>query len=150
MYLTIDGKLTIEQNSFSQIRFNNTQRLKLLIFAYFFVFVLNYFIEKLNVLKTDNGFIPWLLLIFSGSLLVGFIFMAVDYMLNRSFAKKVSISNVKKIQMYSNDHNVETEVKLTLKNKRIKKYYFRTLENQAKPFVQELKNIHPAIQIEWN
>jgi hypothetical protein len=58
-----------------------------------------------------------------------------DKFFKRSYASRIPLSSIRQITTITDEHGIQTEVKLQLNNGRYKKIAFRNLENQLEPFL---------------
>jgi hypothetical protein len=146
-YITIDGKLSIEGATISQKRLNNTVRLYNVLYAYFFIWAIDAFNDRLTIALDTGRVTRWISAGFFGVVILIFVLVIAEALIRRSWKRKIDISQISRIRVAESDEGLETHVFVTLNSKRYKQYKFRTLEKQYAGFVETIQSINPGIQI---
>ncbi|MES1218570.1 MAG: hypothetical protein ABUT20_23910 [Bacteroidota bacterium] len=142
-FITTDGKLFIDGNMLSQKRLSNTHRRNLYLFAFFFLYFINLFVEKIESALETGKIFKWVSVFIFGAILLLFVALLIDFIFKLSWKKSIDISTIDKIETIQSEEGLETSVELTLRSKRYKKYNFRTLEKQVDSFIHTLRSINP-------
>jgi hypothetical protein len=144
---TTDGKLIIEGTIIRQKRLTNTRRRNFILYCYFLLFFVDLTIDKIDIAKETDKTSKWVGVGIYSLILLLYIGIALDFLFRQYLKSKVDISRVDKIKTYASDEGLETNVILTMKSKRYKRYVFRTLENQYDQLVDKIKSLNSSVQI---
>jgi len=144
---TTDGKLIIDGTIIKQKRLTNTRRRNLILYSYFFLFFVDLIIDKIDIAKETQKTSKWIGVGIYGIILLLYIGIAIDFFFRQYLKNKVDITKIDKLKTYSSDEGLETNVVLTMKSKRYKRYVFRTLENQYEQLVDKIQSLNSNVQI---
>lgn len=143
---TTDGKLIIEGSIIRQKRLTNTRRRNFILYCYFLLFFVDLTIDKIDVANETGKTSKWIGVGIYSLILLLYIGIALDFLFRQYLKNKVDISQVKKVRTYNNDEGLETNVILTMKSNRYKRYVFRTLENQYVQLVDKIQSLNSNVQ----
>lgn len=144
---TTDGKLIIDGTIIKQKRLTNTRRRNLILYCYFFIFLVDLTIDKIDIAMETQKTSKWIGVGIYGIILLLYIGIAIDFFFRQYLKNKVDISKIDKLKTYSSHEGLETNVVLTMKSKRYKRYVFRTLENQYEQLVDKIQSSNSSIQV---
>ncbi|TXI80851.1 MAG: hypothetical protein E6Q39_02115 [Crocinitomicaceae bacterium] len=144
---TTDGKLIIDGTIIRQKRLTNTRRRNFILYCYFLFFFVDLTIDKIDIAKETDKTSKWVGVGIYSLILLLYIGIALDFLFRQYLKSKVDISKVDKIKTYTSDEGLETNVILTMKSKRYKRYVFRTLENQYDQLVDRIQSLNSSVQI---
>lgn len=144
---TTDGKLIIDGAIIKQKRLTNTRRRNILLYCYFFLFFSDLVIDKIDAAREVQKTSKWIGVGFYSIILLLYIGIAVDFLFRQYLKSKVDISKIEKVKTYSSDEGLETNVILTMKSKRYKRYAFRTLEKQYDQLIDKIQSLNSSVQI---
>lgn len=71
-------------------------------------------------------------------ILIHYIFPLYDFLIKRSFAHRVPLNRIRSYEVKPDEHGLETNIILHLKNGRYRCIPFRTLEKQYEPFIESI------------
>jgi hypothetical protein len=146
-FVTVDSKLSVEGNIIKQKRLTNTFSRIFFLYAFFLLWFINAFIEKIALAQQTGKGTMWISVIISGIILLLYVGVLYDFLFRRYWKNQLDISNINKITVKPSDEGLETNVVVTLKSKRYKLYKFRILEKQYEDFIETVRSINPSIQV---
>ena len=146
-FTTTDGKLILKGTTIKQKRLTNTRRRNIILFCYFLLFFVDLFIDKINIANETGKTSKWVSVCIYGLILLLYIGIILDFLFRQYLKSKVDISKIEKIITYKTEDGLETNVILTMKSKRYKRYNFRTLENQYNLLIDKIGSLNPNIQL---
>ncbi len=144
---TTDGKLIIDGTIIRQKRLTDTRKRNFIFYCYFLLFFVDLTIDKIDIATETDKTSKWIGVGIYSLILLLYIGIALDFLFRQYLKNKVDISKVDKIKTYASEECLETNVILTMKSKRYKRYVFRTLENQYDTLVDKIQSLNPSVQI---
>jgi hypothetical protein len=137
----------VEGNTITQKRLTSTFSRNFFLYALFFLWFIDAFIEKIAVARETGKAAKWISVVFFGIILLLYAGILYDFLFRRYWKNQLEISSIHKVRMTLSDEGLDTNVVVTLKSKRYKLFKFRTLEKQYDSFVQTVRSINPNIQL---
>ncbi len=144
-FTTTDGKLILEGTIIKQKRLTHTRRRNIVLYSYFLLFFIDLTIDKINIANETGKASKWISVFIYGLILLLYVGSILDFLFRQYLKNKVDISKIEKIKTYKSDEGLETNIVLTMKSKRYKRYNFRTLENQYEQLVDNIYSLNPSI-----
>src|SRR5438045_9637483 len=111
-FLTVDSKLSVEGSTIKQKRLTNTFTRNFFLYAFFFLWFINAFIERIAVAQETGRATRWISVAIFGIILLLYSGVLYDFIFRRYWRNKLAISNINKIKVSPSDDGVETNVTL--------------------------------------
>ena len=146
-FITVDSKISIEGTTIKQKRLTNNSTRSYLVSAFFFLWFISVFDDKIARAQDKGSIMSWVSVGFFGLIIFLYILLLCDILFRRYWRNKINIEHIAKIKTAPSDEGLETHVVVTLKSKRYKLFKFRTLEKQHDLFIQKVQSINPNIQL---
>ena len=141
-FITTDGKLELEGQIVKQKRLTNTRRGYIFLLAFFLLFFMDVFLERLERAQLSESISRWVGVAFIGTILFIYLLLILDLVFRQYLKPKLDVQKIKKIKVFKTDDELETNVRLSLNSGRYKTYKFRTLEKQAEPFLESILSLN--------
>lgn len=146
-FITTDGKLIVDGKNVTQKRLTNTHHLNIYMLCFFFLFIVNQFIDNINNALETGKSIIWIRISILGLILLIYVVVFLNFLFRQYFKKKMDLSKIDIIKITQSDEGLETRIKVIMQSKRYKLYIFRTLEKQHDSFIETIHSLNPKIQL---
>ena len=146
-FITINSKLTIKDSSIHQKYLVTWFSRGFYVSAFFFIWALNTFFEKIDVAREKGNSSGWVSVVIFGFLLLVYLVIACDFVFRRYWKSRLEISRITVIKLGQDETGLETNMILKLRSGRYKPLRFRTLENQFERFVEAICSVNPGVEV---